>query len=176
MQQIKSLFFFIGLSLLIVNCDATKKSNNDNNKSDEVTFGKIQNLTLGNTKDYQSIKLPDAKVKMFFVRKFDNSKGFNNFKIISKNEKDYYLICKGSREGDDSQFAIELEVSEQKLILQDVNKLYYTCIARYCDACSFKYNKNGTIGGCDCEKQTKDKPTGYAACEHTIAIKTEEKE
>lgn len=179
MQKMKQLFLFAGLALLILGCDASKKSTNDkkdNEKNDEITFGKAASIILGKAAKYESIDLPADKFKTFFSNKFEDSKGFKDFKIITKNNKDYYLICKGSRENDLSQFAMELELIEDNLILQDVNKLYYTCIARYCDACAFKYNKNGTIGGCDCGKEADEKPKGYAACEHTIAIKTEEKE
>jgi hypothetical protein len=179
MQQIRPLFLFIGLTLLILGCDASKKSTNDKNaneKSDEVLFGKATSIPLGKAAKYESIDLPASKFKGFFSNKFEDSKDFEDFKIITKNNADYYLICKGLREKDPAQFAMELELIEGNLILQDVNKLYYTCIARYCAACAFKYNKNGTIGGCDCSEAKQDKPKGYAACEHTIAIKTEEKE
>jgi hypothetical protein len=176
MQQIRPFFFFIGLALLILGCDASKKSVDKVEGSKDDIFEISSSIMLGKAADYQSIKLPASKFELFFSKKFEDSKDFKKFKIITKNNKDYYLICKGNREKNLAQFAIELELNEGDLILQSMNKLYYTCIARYCDACAFKYNKNGTIGGCDCGKESKDKRKGYAACEHTISIQTQEKE
>ena len=167
------LLLVASLMLYLGSCDGSKKLPSD---LDDAIFDNFEEIKLCKVTDSKNLDLPVIKLQACFRGKFEDSRGFNDFQIISQNQKDYYLIAKGTREGSLAQFATELVEKDGELVLQDFDRLYYTCIARYCDACAFKYSNNGTIAGCNCAEEKEDKPTGYAACEHTIGIKTSEKE
>lgn len=161
------------LVLFLASCDGSK--NVADNAKDAV-FDNFENVMVCKANNYKKANLPDAKLKICFKGKFEESRNFTDFEVVSQNQETYYLIAKGMREGNTAQFAAELTEKDGELFLEDFNKLYYTCIARYCEGCTFKYTKDGTVGGCDCGEEQADKPKGYAACEHTIGIKTADKE
>lgn len=163
------------LSILIcLGCDATKKSSETDVV--DIAVGELIDLTVATTKNYKSAKLPTAKLKAFFLAKFEDSGAFSDFEITTKNEKNFYIVATGIREKKPTRFGVELEVDNDNLVLQDFNKLFFTCIAHYCKACDFKFDAKGAISGCNCAELTETPPKGFAACEHTIAIKTLEKD
>jgi hypothetical protein len=144
--------------------------------SDDDIFNILSEKKLCALAKYKTASLPTKYLKTFFLAKFEDSKSFNDFEIVTQNKETYYLIASGKRERKDTKFGIELEIKGTDLYLQDLNKLYYTCIGHYCDDCNFKFSSKGTIGGCKCDNLTEEPPKGFSPCEHTIAIKTKEKE
>lgn len=165
------LILMIGL---IGACTPSQKSAEKAMEKEDI-FNKLSSITLGLTPKYKSLKLPKTKLRVFFSEKFGDSNGFKKFKIITDNEADYYLIASGMREGKKTQFAVELMQKQGYLIVEDFDQLYYSCIAKYCEDCSFRFNGKGTIGGCSCEALTEEPPNGRTACEHSIGIKSSEK-
>ena len=174
MKNLLSIKLWLFSILIFVSCDATKKSNDTDIV--DISLGELVDLTIATTKNYKSAKLPTAKLKTFFLAKFEDSGVFGDFEIITKNEKNFYITAIGVREKKPTRFGVELEITDNNLVLQDFNKLFFTCIAHYCKACDFKFDTKGAISGCNCAELTETPPKGFAACEHTIAIKTLEKD
>lgn len=171
-------YFLLILTLFLASCDGSKpvaRGGLDASSNDDI-FNILDEKKLCPVSKYKTQSLPTKHLKTFFTAKFEDSKSFNDFEIVTQDNETYYLIASGKRERRATKFAIELEVQGSDLYLQDLNKLYYTCIGHYCDDCNFKYSSKGTIGGCDCGHLTEEPPKGFSPCEHTIAIKTKEKE
>lgn len=174
MKKLLTAKFWFFSVLICVSCVATNTSNDTDIV--DIPMGELVDLTIATTKNYQSARLPTPKLKAFFLGKFEDSGMFSDFEIITKNKKNFYITARGIREKKPTRFGVELEVSENNLVLQDFNQLFFTCIAHYCKACDFKFNDDGEISNCDCPEITETPPKGFAACEHTIAIKTLEKD
>jgi hypothetical protein len=170
-------FLTIFSILVFFSCVATDKTDKAN-KTDivDIPMGQLIDLTVATTKNYESTRLPAGKLKAFFLAKFEDSGLFNDFEVITKNDKNYYLIATGIREKKPTRFGVELEVTDDNLVLQDFNKIFFTCIAHYCKACDFKFSDDGEISGCNCAELTENPPKDFAACEHTLGIKTLEKD
>lgn len=177
MQKSALGFLYFGLSIIglfLLGCNASKTSNSI---SDDNLFEGQANRTLCKKAEYANANLKTNQLKVFFSNKFENSRNFGNFNIITEDNTNFYLVATGKREGAATRFGIELAVVNDKIILEDFDKFYFTCIARYCNACDFKFNADGTIGGCNCTANSDEQPPkGYSPCEHTIAVKTSEKE
>jgi hypothetical protein len=166
--------FLLFSILFCVSCVAT--NNNSDRDIVDIPIGELVDLTIATTKNYKSTRLPAGKLKAFFLAKFEDSSMFTDFEIISQNEENFYIIATGTREKKPTRFGVELEVTDNNLVLQDFNKLFFTCISHYCKTCDFKFDADGAISGCNCAELTETPPKGFAACEHTLAIKTLEKD
>ncbi len=172
-EQVKCILILL-ISLMTA-CTPSQKSGGKEATKEDI-FNKLSSISLGSISKYEKLKLPKAKIRAFFSAKFAESNDFKNFKVLTKNEIDYYLVASGMREDKNTQFAVELEQKQDNLILQDFDKLYYSCIGEYCKECSFRFDDKGTINGCSCETLTEEPPQGRTACEHSIGIKSLEKD
>ena len=132
MKKLLAAKFWLFSVLICVSCVATNKSNDTD--AVDIAVGELVDLSIATTKNYQSTRLPTGKLKAFFFAKFADSAVFTDFEIITKNEKVFYIIATGIREKKPTRFGVELEVIGNNLVLQDFNKLFFTCISHYCKA------------------------------------------
>jgi hypothetical protein len=171
MRNLFTIQYILIFTLIFTSCVATNKKQSSRSMA-SISMEELMDFTVATTNSYASEQLPLAQLKAFFLVNFEGSTGFNDFKVITNDNQHFYITATGTREKKHTRFGVELGLSGNDLVLQVSNKLFFTCIAHYCEACDFKFSAEGSITGCGCSELTEDPPKGVVPCEHTISIKT----
>jgi hypothetical protein len=113
--------------------------------------------------------------KSIIEKHFKTVSNINDVEIKQyKHAAPYYLVAKGKKNDEAVLIAMELLRKGGELHASEYNTLHTMCTAKSCESCTFRIDKNGEIGDCNCAEATIESKN--SPCEHRIFIKTLEKE